>query len=811
MVEYPEEEDPAPDDVESTEVRLALVMNGGVSLAVWMAGVTHEIDLLRRASHVNPEVSERSVPDSEKTVFDIWKSLAKEARKNVRVDVISGTSAGGLNGMLLATAVARGAALNLRETWVQASLLELTPNPQAEKSILSGEKLEAMIGDSISGIGKGDRFPSETVTLFVTATALDGRSPSFSDSYGKCFDVRDHRRVYRFKSYPLDANPPRAWKYKQEDGVWSLHKADTLYQFADSFEPALKRAARATASFPIAFPPVSEELLMTHRIFPDPRHDFPASCVMDGGVLSNAPFGPVMDEITRRRISKRPVERIVAYIVPSAGNLADEKVKKGPCRVVPPGDVAMSALNYPQEVDFRSSADDLRNRLQTSVRETREHLFKRLVDGQDSLGDLRGSAEMLLGAYRRSRVKAVVTEVAPEQKSADSPTTLGPPPEVNDAVIAAIMSEEYRWFPPSTPVELEKPRFCEWRWGVITAERVLQTLGHYLLDMVKPSKSADLNLNIEQRTVLLKCARRLNHGLRGMLAVSEALRSELRKSISASGSLDPELVAKQVDNLFRSMQIPEVVGAHVRRACIDFNDALKAADLQVGAIRTDTQGKWESPESVISACLVVEVLTQAFAPPSKVVDRLTPKFQFMRLGPDELGPLFHEDWAANLGDRKLYGTRFRHFGAFISDERHDWRQSDFTWGRLDAAHHLLPLLRPDGVDDDWLREHEELLHQAILSAEAPPGRDGREWMRDHLEELDGKRDPELLDSHTKEYLNDVGEKAIGLLVKGRAAKRLTVFFWRRAFGIWCREKGRISLKEALEHALSLPKWPGRRS
>jgi len=32
------------------ELRLALVLNGGVSLAVWMAGVIHEIDLLRRAS-----------------------------------------------------------------------------------------------------------------------------------------------------------------------------------------------------------------------------------------------------------------------------------------------------------------------------------------------------------------------------------------------------------------------------------------------------------------------------------------------------------------------------------------------------------------------------------------------------------------------------------------------------------------------------------------------------------------------------------------------------------------------------------------
>ena len=31
------------------QVRLALVVEGGVSLAVWMSGMVHEVDLLRRA------------------------------------------------------------------------------------------------------------------------------------------------------------------------------------------------------------------------------------------------------------------------------------------------------------------------------------------------------------------------------------------------------------------------------------------------------------------------------------------------------------------------------------------------------------------------------------------------------------------------------------------------------------------------------------------------------------------------------------------------------------------------------------------
>ena len=41
----------AGDPLQDTQLRIALVLNGGVSLAIRMGGVTHELDLLRRASH----------------------------------------------------------------------------------------------------------------------------------------------------------------------------------------------------------------------------------------------------------------------------------------------------------------------------------------------------------------------------------------------------------------------------------------------------------------------------------------------------------------------------------------------------------------------------------------------------------------------------------------------------------------------------------------------------------------------------------------------------------------------------------------
>src|SRR5437667_12250215 len=75
------------------ELRLALVMNGGVSLAVWMGGVTNEFDRARCDGRLN----DSGGPYAQ--LLDLFQST-------LRIDVIAGTSAGGLNGALLGAAVA---------------------------------------------------------------------------------------------------------------------------------------------------------------------------------------------------------------------------------------------------------------------------------------------------------------------------------------------------------------------------------------------------------------------------------------------------------------------------------------------------------------------------------------------------------------------------------------------------------------------------------------------------------------------------------------------------------------------------------
>ena len=105
-------------DKEQTELRLALVCYGGVSLAIYMHGVTKELHKLVRAaaSSTTWKVSTGTNPftadETESAYFEALRSIAKSEggrRLSVSIDVIAGASAGGINGVVLAKAIARDA------------------------------------------------------------------------------------------------------------------------------------------------------------------------------------------------------------------------------------------------------------------------------------------------------------------------------------------------------------------------------------------------------------------------------------------------------------------------------------------------------------------------------------------------------------------------------------------------------------------------------------------------------------------------------------------------------------------------------
>ena len=98
---------------ETAELRLALVCYGGVSLAVYMHGVTKELHKLVRAAREFDKGLENPFPGGTEAVyFDTLRDIEDAGRKLVvSIDIIGGTSAGGINGIALSKALACNASL----------------------------------------------------------------------------------------------------------------------------------------------------------------------------------------------------------------------------------------------------------------------------------------------------------------------------------------------------------------------------------------------------------------------------------------------------------------------------------------------------------------------------------------------------------------------------------------------------------------------------------------------------------------------------------------------------------------------------
>ncbi|MGX4733995.1 patatin-like protein [Kitasatospora griseola] len=718
------------------EVRLALVMNGGVSLAVWMGGVTHELDLLRRASADEPD---ESLSPSEREVAEIWRQITDATGANARVviDIVSGTSAGGLNGLLLATAIGRGSELgSLREVWeAAASLPELLKSP-SRQSLLDGTYFEKRIRAQLEDMPEAES-PEQPISLFMTATSLGGRARNFKDGFGSRFDVRDHRRVYRFQ-YDKHAEVFR----KQDDGTMGF-ELDSRCDFCTVNNDALVQAARASAGFPVAFPPVDEQPMVHFRELPAPAADAPASCVIDGGVLNNAPFGPVLEAITERQLDER-VRRVVVYVTPSVGLETVNTAGQSACGDVPFVTSALNALQYPREADFRSGTQELSTRLGTSVRGTQLSLFDRMSKEKDLRDYVRDAAETMLGEYRLSRASAVLWETRQRLAEVGTVTELVAVPEADPDELGRILGENPNWSPQWPSQDINSPDMSQWRWGLITAERLFETLGGYLQQYLD---SKDLHADPDGQRALLDGATDISRQQRRALAVAKAVRHRIRDQYRPGLELSNLELGGLLGRVFDDLDVPATIGGLVAKACSRFAEATRQAGL----------GHWKGLGDVVHDCLAVEVVTRMYAPPSKAAGPLTPAFEFLRLGPDSMSPVFNVDRFADLGDRKLYGIRFQHFGAFINRE---WRRSDFIWGRLDAAHHLLFLLVPSREERlAW----EEKLHLAILEAETrehAAETSAKDQLGHNLEELRTTRDTELLGRILETEQGEAGLRAV---------------------------------------------------
>ncbi|MFG2235943.1 DUF3376 domain-containing protein [Streptomyces sp. NPDC048723] len=702
------------DTSEGEEIRLALVMNGGVSLAVWMGGVTHEIDLLRRAS--DPDVMPTSVRSDDRRVFERWRQACDGSsggqRRRVVVDIVAGTSAGGLNGTLLATAIARGAALDpaqdtsrkarksdgsrLKSVWRDQASLEfgkLLPHPDAQPrpSILNSEHFADAVKSVIDGIEESDGVEERPITLFVTATSTcSGAAQNYADSFGNPLSCSDHRRIYRFERRDT-------YKYHEElagSGSESAFKKVGVNDFAvkDDHPMALVSAARASASFPLAFAPVDEskpKKLSALRVKGVGGGEAePPSWLIDGGILDNAPFGPVLQTIAGRELSGR-VRRLLIYVVPSSGNVA--VVPANEPRMPKWTEVLASATEFPREADLRADVEGIQSLLGQAdgLWSDRTQFFGSLLATPDEpearavaegkRAEANAAAATLLPFYCRARTASEIFEA----RRLVATTSLAPTKNINVDLMTSA-----RWVPDANSADLAGTT-DPWQWGVTGARQTMRLLLRDLRRRLEEDALADPEReNLRQGLATLS-----REWIPRVEAVEERAAEELRSLLGGGENTDDERVAVYINAAQEILRLPVTLSWLVREAVAAYHRAVHPG--------LDEQ-------DVLRQALNVEVISRAFHARSPVCP--VAPFEFLRLGPDVESPLLGTDLNTRVmqkAEGKLYGTQFNHFGAFGDPS---WREWDWVMGRLDAVAHLGKVL---GMGVDGVKE----MQSAVLTSE----------------------------------------------------------------------------------------------
>jgi patatin-related protein len=703
--------------VSEHEIRFALVMNGGVSLAVWMGGVTHELDLIRRATADGGGPPSR---EYDQPVAARWKTLMRPDggvdQRRLVIDVVAGTSAGGLNGSMLATVIANGTTLDpapspvdagngaaagsdqpevrgpwLRQRWSVLGALEVGKLLPADdtstkpESVLNGAYFLDQLGELLHALAEsGSADSASTVTLFTPASGLGRQMFLARDAADEPFEVADHRFLYKFSN-----EHPRVY---EGGGNRFSTSADAPNPFADT--ATLARASRASASFPAAFAPVRESPEMLSRPPRErPRTDQPESWLVDGGVLDNAPFGPVLDVVARRPVGTRAT-RYVVYVVPSSGIGSSTTAVRSD--EAPPNwrTATMSAFQYPREVDFRGDVEELERLLleADAAWSDSQRLFDRAVADPAERERVGRAAEYLQPTYVRGRAAGGVWEAITVSQS-NQTTVLDMAAALTEQDVDAIIATKPTWVPashePVIPVTGGPDGTPLWPWGIGPAERVTRLVLRSLRRRLDERPADADATSVPSIAELESWLRTSSDTLQNILAVRDALTAPIKdKHLTARDRAAD--VAKAVNDVFDEWQLQEALGGQI-------------ASLQAGI---------PGGKGLVETALAVEVVSRCTS--ARAPDQRSAPFKFVRLGPDVGLPMLKgttaEETARKLGDRILYGTQVSHFGAFGAA---DWRRWDWLMGRLHAVSHLGALLNEEANAEQWVGETQK----EVLAAE----------------------------------------------------------------------------------------------
>ena len=381
------------------ELRIALVCFGGISLAIYMHGISKEILKLVRASRALHAIADRSrraqteffdcvdgsdpehdaEHDTEAVYFELLREIGRSLELRVIVDIIAGASAGGINGTMLARALSHDLPMEaLRELWLKNADVDVLLSAEARARRWSKWFLQPLFWAA----GATGRFQTITdlevrqkLSLFVRSRwfrpPLDGRVMAglMYDAVTSMGTAKDRKSsllpsgqlldlfvtltdYYGYQELVQIHDPPLIHELNHHHVLHFTYRRHSNGDVESDFEldnaPGLAFAARATSSFPGAFPPariVEMDEVVAQRQGRWPRRaefiakEFPAhlraeidpatASFLDGSVLNNRPFLQAIAAI-HGRPAYREVDRRLVYIDPHPAPLVSPRRQQVP-------------------------------------------------------------------------------------------------------------------------------------------------------------------------------------------------------------------------------------------------------------------------------------------------------------------------------------------------------------------------------------------------------------------------------------------------------------------------------------------------
>ncbi len=392
----------------SREVRLGLVTYSGISLSVYTGGVCQEFYQAVRGR-------------------GIYKLLKALIDADVVVDKLSGTSVGGINGVLLGYALTNSTDTKtvdfqaFQEIWqhsgdIYQSLRQSPANVLRDGESYQQQQLEAAFVNAfqqrVSPPEPEWISPIRELDLFITGTDFWGKTYRTFDGSEAVTEVQDHRGLFHLKHRQGRKEPFNPLRL-------DLVGAKPQHTFQ-----ALAKLCRLTSALPTVFPMVQVDLnnpknivdrqlgiwgQLEHRAWQHRREGKQIS-FLDGSLLDNAPFMPVARAMHYHTL-QRWTQRVLFYTDPTPPRWSE-------------------AVDSPQA--FQSSSSQLvRSRVLdiplyhsvvTDLRHLQEHNQKvqryqeLLAQAETSLHHTIQTTELHLqkNIYRRSRLINLRAQVIPQ-------------------------------------------------------------------------------------------------------------------------------------------------------------------------------------------------------------------------------------------------------------------------------------------------------------------------------------------------------------------------------------------------------------